>query len=328
MDALYAVLGLLTEPWALVAIAASFLFASENHIDELLLRRLGATDNEEEETDAVGTLVIISGLFGLLVSTLFGTASFLLPQAGDLMIGSEHIVQSLIIGALDMVWLIPYLYATRRSGALEAAPLFQLIPVIALGLGVAAFSELPPTIEIIGALTIVCGGFALNIGEVEGKWKVDIKTIALMLFASTVIALISFLFRDTARETNFVATAFWSGIGMCLGGSLVFIVWQPYRKEFLSYCRTLKKADLAIQATNEVTDIAAMALQRLALVLGPSVMTVEALNAYQPLFILIIGTVLAKRGTDHHREKLEGNKFYLKTGAIVLIALGTIFIAL
>ena len=149
-----------------------------------------------------------------------------------------------------------------------------------------------------------------------------------MLLASTIIVLVSFLFRDTAREANFVATAFWSGVGMFVGGILVFIIWRPYRREFLSYCRTLKKADIAIQATNEVIDIAAVALQRLALVLGPSVMTVEALNAYQPLFILIISAILAKRGNDHHQAMLQGNKFYLKTAAILLIAVGTVLIAL
>jgi uncharacterized membrane protein len=326
MDYTFSFLGLHVEIWVLIAVLSSFLFASENHIEEFLLSRVGknTASEENEESDPVGILVIISGCFGLIIAGVFWAASWF--NGSSFNTGTDLIAQSLLIGALDIAWIIPYLYAIRRSGALGAAPLFQTIPVIALFLGMIAFGEFPPIVEIAGAFVIVGGGILLNLVQVEGRWKVDKETIALMLLSSAIIALVSFLFKDAALEGNFTATGFWGGIGMFLGGVIVFVGRRPYREEFLVYCRDINRTDIAIQATNEVVDVAAMALQRFALIIGPSVMAVEAMNAYQPLFILLISIILAKSGQDQHKETLRGNKFYLKTVAVLLIVAGTVLI--
>ena len=328
MDIIYSALRLLTEPWALLALVASFAFACENHIDEWLLNRLGGNTEEAEESDAVGTLVIFSGLFGLVVSTTLSIVAFFAPDPSvTIFIGKGLSTQAVIIGMLGVTWLVPYMYATKRAGALAAAPLFQSIPVIALILGIGFFAEVPPMVHIIGGGIIISGGVLLNLSEVEGKWQIDKKTVGLMLLASTIIAIISFLFKDNALEGNFVATAFWGGVGMFISSQLILLIYRPYRQQFIIYAQGVDKRGITVQLVNEVVDMFAALIQRLAIVIGPAVMTVEALNAYQPVFILIISWFLGKNGSKSHAEELQGNKFLVKTSAIALIAIGTIFIA-
>ena len=328
MDIIYSALRLLTEPWALLALVASFAFACENHTDDWLLKRLGGNTEDIEQSDAVGTLVIISGLFGFVVAFVFGLVAYFAPDKNmTVFIGKDLVTQATIIGMLEVTWLIPYLYAVNRTGALAAAPLFQSIPVIALFLGLGIFAEVPPMMHIIGAGVIVCGGFLLNLTEVEGKWKVDKKTVGLMLLASTIITVISFLFKDNALEGNFVATAFWGGVGMFISSQLILLNYRPYRQQFMKYAQNVDKRGITVQLVNEVVDMFAALIQRLAVMIGPAVMTVEALNAYQPVFILIISWFLGKNGSKSHAKELQGNKFLVKTSAIALIAIGTIFIA-
>ena len=237
MDVLHALWGLLTEPWALLMLAASFLYAGMNYLDEWLLSRLGGNAEAEEKSDAVGTLVIISGLFGLVIASVFGFVALLSPHhATQLNLGTKLTLQAMLVGLFEIAYLIPYLYATKRAGTLEAAPLFQSIPVISLVLGLLFFGEVPPVVHIIGSIVNVSGAVILNI--VPGTLKLDGRTIGLMLLSSTIVALIYFLFKGAATEGNFIGTAFWSGIGMFLASVLIFVFWPPYRRQFMEFCKT------------------------------------------------------------------------------------------
>ena len=316
--------------WIILQFFASLAFASMNFIDEWLLTNLAAGDTEEDEgSDSVGVLVIVSGLFGLVTAAIFGIIAFLSPHGfATLVIGQQLITQASVVGMLEMVWLTLYFYAVNRAGAVNAAPLFQAIPVISLVLGLLVFGEVPPLTQVIAAGAIIVGGFMLNISEVEGRWHVDKKTIILMLAASTIIAVIYFLFKNAALESNFVATAFWGGIGSASASVAIYSFYPPYRRQFMKFCYSTDRSGLMVQLINEVLNASAVIISQLAMTLGPSVMVVSTMNAWQPIFILIIGWILAKRGSKTHAEQLQGNALLKKAVSIGLIAVGTVFIAL
>lgn len=338
--------------WIILQTLSSFCYAGQNFLDEWLLKRLSsktATSNIEpgnedaKKKESVGILVQVSAFFGIVVMAFFGLIAFLAPAGSvTLDIGFELTAKAVLVGMFEVVWLIPYLHATNRAGTVKAAPLFQVIPVIALLLGVVAhvlatefgirnvaeYAEIPPITHVIAAGIIIVGGIMLDIREVEGKWSVDRKTFGLMLLASTIIAGITFVFKDAALEGNFVATAFYSGFGMVISGILFFLFKTSYRKQFLSFCKKADKPAVMTQLANEVVDTAAVLTSHLAVIVGPSVMAVMALNAWQPVFILIIGWILAKRGSEAHAELLDSKKFKQTACAVVLLAVGTVLIAL
>lgn len=313
-------------------LCAAFAYAVMNYLDEWQIRRLSRDATPEgEEVDSIGILVITSGSFGLIVAFGFATTAMVTGQFDTLFTsGSKLIFQIMGVGAIEIIYLIPYYYATKRSSTLEAAPLFQSIPVISLVVGLLFFKEVPPAVHIAGGIAIVGGGFLLNL--VPGTLKLDLRTIGLMLGASTLIAFEYFLFKDAVETDRFIAAGFWNGIGMALTGLTIFIVWPPYRRQFTAFAfpQNGKKRDrlsIALQLVNEVADAFSGLATQFASVIGPSVLVVSSLNAYQPVFILIIGAILAKGGSRAHAAQLKGGEFYKKFIAIALIALGTVLVA-
>ena len=320
MDILTSVLRLLAEPWVLLVLVASVMFAIGNYIDELLLVKYD---------QPVGTLVIISGLFGLVLMAVF--AGIALTIGTQLMLPTPILLQAVGVGVLELLWVIPYLYATERRGAMIAGPLFQAVPVIALGFE-AMYGVIPPLMQIGGAALIILGGVLLSIEREEAEngetsHSIDWITVGLMTLSAIIVALIYVLFKDAAEgETGYVAVGFWTGMGMLLTGIIIWLVWSPYRRDFNSFCRNANKKAFGIQFVNEIMDAGGAYLVHLANVIGPSVMLVTAFNATQPIAIGLIGALLGYFGIKHSGT---GSKvsWLLIGAAIVLIALGTVLIA-
>ena len=130
-----AVFSLMGSPWVWLILLASFMYAAGNYIDELLLSKY------EQE---VGTMVLISTLFGGVVVLIFLALAYFLEIS--VFLDAPILVQALIVGMLEALWVIPYLYATERSGAIVAGPLFQAVPVFALGIE-SFYGVIPPTLQ-------------------------------------------------------------------------------------------------------------------------------------------------------------------------------------
>ena len=225
--ALYA---LVTSPWVWLILIASVMYAAGNYIDELLL---------SEYDQEVGTMVIISTLFGGIVVLAFVILSYFFDV--QLLLDKPFILQGLAVGVLEALWVIPYLYATERSGAIVAGPLFEAVPVFALVME-SFLGVMPPAIQIIGAFIIVAGGIIISIERDEdedGKktHSIDWVTLGMMSFSAILVALIYVLFRDAAVATNFIAIGFWVGLGTLLTGIFIYLVWRPYREQFNSFCK-------------------------------------------------------------------------------------------
>lgn len=322
MDILITVLGLLTEPWVLLVLAASVMFAFGNHIDEELLKK---------HNQPVGVLVVISGLFGFMLMGIFSLIAWSLDTS--VLLPWNTAFQAIGIGVLEMVWVVPYLYATRRRGAVIVGPLLQVIPVIAL-LFEAMVGVIPPMLQAVGALTIVAGGILLSLEKEEAEdgstsHNIDWVTVSLMILASTVIALIYVLFKDVVGDdANYVAVGFWSALGIALTGVAIYVFWKPYQTDFNAFCRNVSGEKVRLQLFNELMDQGGAYLVHLANViggqLGVAVGVVTAFNATQPIAIIVVGALFF--GTRQEIDGLRG--WFIALGAIGLIAAGTIMVAL
>jgi hypothetical protein len=264
------------------------------------------------------------------LATIFAVTTFFI--GGSVLLSSSTIHQALGVGALEVLWVIPYLYATKRRGAMIAGPLFQAVPVIALGFEV-YLGTIPPLVQIGGALLIVLGGILLSIEKVETKrghtkHKVDWITVILMTFSATLVALIYVLFKDAADGVDgYVAVGFWTGLGMFLTGTAIWLVVPKYRRDFNAFTRNADGKAISIQLINEIMDAGGAYLTHLANVLGPSVMLVTAFNASQPIAIALIGALLGLFGIKHASSGSKVSWLLIGT-AIVLIAAGVVVVAL
>jgi hypothetical protein len=305
--------------WLIFVLVGSFMFAAGNFIDELLI------DTYEQP---IGVLVIISGLFGFVVMILFGGIA--LTSGVSLMVDANIILQSILVGMFELLWVIPYLYAMERRGAVVIGPMFQLIPVVAFGLE-AMTGVIPPLLQIFGALILIAGGVLLSLEaeedeEGEHSFTIDWITVGLMLLSVGLVAAIYVLFKDVGLQVGYVTVGFWSGGGMLLMTVLIWIVWHPYRVQFRGFVQHADGRAVGIQLLNEVMDTGGAYLTHLANLIGPSVMVVTAFNAAQPLFILLIGAGLGATGWISKRT-LSKKMWKIVSVGILLIAAGTVVVA-
>jgi hypothetical protein len=318
MDILNSVLDLLSSGWLMAIITAGAMFAAGVFIDEKLLQ-----DQE------IGTMVIISSLFGLVVMAVFAGISYV--TGASLALNQNDLMWALLIGVGEIAWVIPYLYALDRRGAVVAGPMFQLIPVVGGIVEGIFFGIVPPMIHVIGALLIVGGGFVLSIEEEEledgtTKYVSDWKTVGLMAIAATIAALIYVFFKDTAGgDDGYIAVGFWTGVGMVLTGVAIWLVWKPYRTDFNTFCRNADGKMVGLQLFNESMDAGGAYLTHLANVIGPSVLVVTAFNAAQPIFILIIFSLLLFFGIKVWEMEY---RWKIIVPSILTIAVGTALVAL
>lgn len=313
------------QQWVVLSLIAALGYASVGYIDEWLLHRHGI-DEDGLPDDAAGKLIIISGLFGFAVSGVFALIAALSGEIADLWASKDSVALATVAGAFEILWLVPYFYAMQRTGALNATPLFQSVPVFSLLFGVLLFSEHPPVAQIIGAIIIAGGAFLLNFEFKNGK--MDWKTICLMSAASSLISLEYFFFKDAALDVGFVTSAFWSGVGMVLAAGLIWSGWPPYRRQFSTYLVKADRYDFGVQIGNEGLNSVSVLASQFAVARGPSVMLVSAFNAFHPLFTLLIGWILARLGSKFHVVELQGRRVIQKVAAIALISTGTAIVAL
>lgn len=324
---LLAGMSVVISPWIILSITSTLGDAAVGFIDEWLLKRIKQTQTVDTEViDAPGRLVLISGFFGALVAAIALLFLFVTGQMALLAVPNESWKFALGAGILEVVWLIPYFYALHRGGAINATPLFQTVPIFSLLLGLLFFGEIPALIHIGAAFLIILGASILNYSPSEER--IDMRTIAMMLFASLVISLGYFFFKDAAEIGNFASAVIGNGIGMTVVSSFIWLVWSPYRRQFTAFIRSFDWKVLLLQFSNEGLYTLSSVANQVAIVLAPSVMIVAAFDALHPMFTLLIGWGLAKLGSQVHDEALRDRQLHWKLIAVVLISIGAAMIIL
>lgn len=310
--------------WILLVVLAQFTWATGSYIDGYLLRRY-----KVEEESATGTLLLISAFFGVVIATLIALTALLIPHFGysfdtAIILPINQIGIALFVGFLEILWLIPYYYALDESDETSTSPLFQSIPIFGLLLGLFVFNETPLLVQIFGTLFIVLGALILNF-EPETK-KINFRVILLMLCASFIVAFLTFLFKVTAIEENFWGTSFWVSIGMSITGLMIWSLVPKYRTQFNAFIKKKDWRGLIVNAVNELIDNIAIIAFNGAIVIGPAVAIVQSTTAYQPIFILLIGWILAKLGSDTHKSKTNFSEIIKRSIGIIVIVFGSLLI--
>lgn len=325
-DNLTILLSLLFAPWFILALFATFSDSCVGYIDEWLLRRL-KKDNTKivRSIDAPGRLILISGLFGFVVSLCALVVILSTKDTFTLQVPWHSFRDAFLAGVFEVLWIIPYFYALNRGGVINVTPLFQSIPIFSLIIGLLFFNEIPIFLHICATFIIIAGALLLNYSPSNNK--TDIKTLSLMTLASIIISLGYFFFKDATLSGNFVAAIFANGLGMGTLSLLIYIFWQPYREQFNDFISNVDFKLLWIQGGNEALYALHSVANQLAIVLGPSVMVVSAFNAFHPIFTLIIGGGLALSGSKIHQDEFKGKLLQLKIVSIILIAFGTLLMA-
>ncbi len=299
--------------WFVIALIGTVLYAISNHIDKSILER-------HFKVGEVGAVVLFSSLLSVVVLPVIYQ---LHPAVFSL--GFETTVLLMMNGTLNIICLVLYFKALRDNEASQVVPFYQLIPVFSFFLGYFILGEVLNLQQIAACIIIIIGAAILSFDFTGAKVAIRKKVVALMLINSFLTAVTAVVFKLFAIKTGFWESVFWDFAGNLLIGALMFAFATSYRKSFLRVLHINSGRVLSIIIANGLVYIAAEGISLYATMLAPVTLVMTA-NGLQPLFVLVIGIVMAFAPTGTVKESLSKLVFVQKASAILVITAGALML--
>ncbi len=294
--------------WFFVALLASVLWSVSTHIDKYVI-------NKYFKVDGVGSLVIFSGISGVVISI----AIFLFTPVFT--ISPWYALVIILNGALLVGSFIPYFYALNEGETSTVVPLYQAVPVFGFILGYIFLGEKLSLFQIVAGALIVIGAIGISL-EIEEKISLKKKVFFLMMLSSLMVAINILVFKLVALEENFWVTSFWEDIGAILFGLSFFTFVPTYRKQFIYVLRHNTYPILGLNIFNEMINIGAKLLSGFAALLAP-IALVLFVNGFQPFFVFIYGIFLTLFFPHISKENIQKKYLAQKILSILIIFIGT-----
>lgn len=308
----------------ILALLAPLLFALGNIIDNYLVSHY-ADENDEEESDGVGGLIIVSSFFSLII-----LVCILLFKFNEIL--SINFVSSSVLilsGILSMCAVIFYLYALEKEEVTNVVVWWQLVPVVVYILGLILLKERLLPVAILGGLIIILGVIVVNFSKSS---KFDLKNIfntdilVLMLPAVACFAFTDVLFKFvTIQESSFWVSTFFESIGMFIVGLFFFCTSYSKRESFFALIRTSGAKILSLNFTNEALYSLANLCIRFASLALP-VVIVSLLNGLNLVFVFLIGVICTMFFPWITKEDISKDVLMKKTLGILLVVIGLLLL--
>lgn len=317
--------------WIILILFAEIAWSVGIYIDKFLISKKESAEHEA----GIGAMFIFGALFNGVVGFIILLALMCIFGVyggfAYITFSTHYILSALFVGFLSVLWVLPYFYALHFADETTAPPVLQSIPIFGFFLGFFFFGELPDTTHIIASIIVIFGALLLNLEQISlkakgGHVRFNTKSLFLMLFASFIVALISFLFKDIAEAENYWGTAFWLNMGALLTGFFTWILITPFGKDFDAFLFSKNWKLIGVNVVNETIEQVAMLAFYGAILLGPSTAVVQSTNAYQPLLLLTIAFILGKNGSKRHAHILTKTELSKRVVGVVCIVLGSVFI--
>ncbi|MCX6753317.1 MAG: EamA family transporter [Candidatus Nomurabacteria bacterium] len=296
--------------WLLIAIWAPLLWAFSNHIDKYLITRFG-------EGVGIKGLITFSSLFSIFI--VIGTY---LLDPNIFSIIPLHILLLIISGILYTVAILLYLFALSKDETSIVTPTFQLIPVLAFILGFIFLGELMTNKQMLGGLIVILGAVIISIDFSSFKFKKNI--FLLMITSSLSYAIYQVLFKVGASE-NFYNSVFWQSVGIFISAIVLFSI-KSYRQEFFTIFKKDALAICGFSALVELTTVAGNLLISKALMMAPVVAMVLMVEAFQPIFVFILGIIFTVFIPSFGKEDISKKVILQKVFAMSIIIFGSYFL--
>lgn len=298
-----------------LGIVATFFWSLVNVIDKYLVEKFC-------KGGSIGSLLILSSFFPVLLVPL---SLFLSEHPTDFLNFSPLQIAILIFsGCLTTTWMYFYFSALHDDDVSIVAPLFQLTPVFALIIGFFVLGELPKYIEIFCAGLILIGSLILSYEQATGKIKM--KLIAYLGIASAIIATMNVLFKYVALDESFWSSILWHSIGTTCAGLTLYVFNAEYRSGFKTFVTENLGFGITLNALNESFVLIGDTIFAYALLLAP-VALIQSTQAYQPIFVLLIGVVVAKFKPEWIGEESTDTKIvFQKVMGILFVVLGSVLV--
>lgn len=295
----------------LLAISATVMWSLNNILDKVLVQRFGANGG-------VRALVILSALFPTVMVPIciFSGAMVDLSAYATLVL--------LLSGLAQIAWIWLYMLALHRADVTIVMPLMALSPVAAWIFGLTLLDEMPSFAETAACAIIVLGAIILTY-EHHSR-RINLSLLMLGLAASALAAATNALFKlAVGTDEGYWSGMYWQSIGTILFGLALFWASKQVRIEFRDFFADNAVLGIGINATNESVTLVGNALFSQAVLYG-QIAVIQSMEALQPVFVFILGAVLARLSPRHLSEDLSMGTTIKKLLGIAIICAGTIML--
>ena len=297
--------------WFSIALIGPVLYSIANHTDKYVISKY-------LKNGQVGALIVFSALFSLIAVPI---VLFIHPQ-----VFTVSLVQAIALGInaiLVVIAVLLYFYALSLDEVSVVVPFYQTIPIFGFILSYFILGETITLIQTCASIIVILGALALSFDLRRKKIRFKTSVVALMLTASLLYAVNSVIFKFIALQDGFWPSTFWGFVGKGVLG-LLFLLYVPYRKQFLKLIKTNRLTIMGLTSMSEGVFIIAESVMQYATLLAP-VTLVLLVNAFQPVFVLLIGVILTIIFPKIERESLREKQLLQKIIGIGLIVIGSYF---
>lgn len=289
-------------------LVSPLLFAVASLADKVLVK----DDGEDSEPLVI---LALGGIFSLVFALPFGLWVYLSGQSLGSLVGFCGLFVNEI---LYIACMYLYLKAMKREEASRVVPWFQIIPIFGLLGAFFVLKEIPTWYQFVSVVVLMVGGFIVSFKD----GKVDMKTVALVIFGSALLAMYDVVFAHFGRSLhwssaifiNLVAKAFWC-----------FMILVDKRK-WHGFRLGLKTKLSVLSISESVCVVADISLCLFFLYLP--VAFVQATCCFQPFFTLIGTVLLTKWFPEILREEVSGTALWQKVIGTALMMVGGIVLSL
>lgn len=294
--------------WFFIALGAPLLWALTNFIDKTLIQRFVSKET------GVWILSLYSALFSLLVAPIILILNF-----DVLSISMPHALLLMAAGWAEVISIFLYLNALKNEDTSTVVPIFQTIPVFGLVFGFFILGEQLAIGQVLAIFGVVLGAIILTLEfSGERRFRTRWTPLCLMLGASLLFAFYDALFKYVALREEFWTAVFWQHVGVAFLGILFLASRKKYRTGFIKNIRQHGGRVLGFNAINEGLYTLGVMIYSFALLLAP-IALVATTNAYQPLFVFVIGLFFTLFLPSILTEKLSLRHAAQKIVAILII---------
>lgn len=298
--------------WFLYALFAPAIWSVTTHLDKYLVKRYFYKGG-------IGALVLFSSLIGFILVPIF---FFVDPDVLNIELWQAGILVA--SGVVYVASLIPLISALFKDEVSTILPMYQTVVVFSYIFGVVFLGEQLTVLQILASLVIVMGSVGLSL-ELDKKIRFKSEIFGLMLLASFMVALNSFIFKYVALQTNFFISSFWEYMGFVLMFILLMLSQPAWRNEFTAVLNHNKVPLIGMNSLNEILNICAKIVFNLATLLGP-LSLIWVANSFQPAFTFVYAVILSFIAPDIIKEDLSRKRLMQKVIFVLIMVVGTVML--
>jgi len=303
--------------WFLIGLLAPFFWGITNFIDKFLI------DKYYKGKLPVGAILLIfTGI------TFLFTPIFLIIAGGFNTLGnfSNLEILALVLSAMFYILaLLPYMKALSYDDTSIIIPVFQLIPIFSLALGLLFLNEELSIRDIVLGMVIILGAVGISLDLTKKIVMPKTKMLLLMALSCLIYALANLLFKLGAENHDF-----WpSQVYVCIGYGVMFVVFfifsRKARAQTLDLIARYKGKIVAIQIVNVTCDTLAKVAYNFALFSAP-IFLASIVNSAQPVFVFFMGAILTIFVPKFIKEDLSKKVLLQKIFFIAVIFVASVML--